>query len=172
MKYKHTIVNNWKNNLILIKKEHQIINLENCILKIQEKGLLEQLFVLFDEIGLKQLFLKSLKTSVKEYPLEGQIILYELLIQKIKEESEIMLKKNPIIFKLELYIPKMYDLTLKLLFIWIYNVKINENKLKKDKNKQFFYLIYEFQKGEDLIKKEEIILKLLKKIQFYIKYAK
>jgi hypothetical protein len=65
--------------------------------------------------------------------------------------------------------PKLYEFDISLLLIWIYNVKLDKDKLLIDNNKQFFYLIYNFQeeKNEDL--KIDILIKLLKKIQLYIK---
>jgi hypothetical protein len=75
-------------------------------------------------------------------------------------------------FKIHLFMPKLYEIDIPLLIIWIYKVELNENKLKNDKKKQFFYLIYRFQKEEFDELRIKILIELLLKIQLFIKNAK
>ena len=172
--------NNWLEKLCLNKKERQIIKLEKLILDIKEKGLLITLLNLKKfQNEIKAVFkdeqfninIKDIEKLVKNN-VEKEIQFNALLEANIKDVSILMLEKNPIIFKLELYKPKLYELELEELIVWIYNVKIKQNKFNIDNKKQFYYLIYNFQQAESISKKQEILLKLLYKIQLYIKHAK
>lgn len=64
--------------------------------------------------------------------------------------------------------PILYELKIEQLIVWIFRVKINQEKLKKDENKQFFYLISKFQETGN----KKIFIDLLHKIQLYIKYKR
>lgn len=155
----------------MTKREEFIIKLENLIQSIKEQGLLITLHNLkkFNNEIKESFTEKEIQTIKKDYEIEKEV--YEILEANIKNISEIMVKKNPIIFKLELYKPKFHLLDIEELIVWIYYVNIKQEKLKIDNKKQFYYLIYNFQKAE-YKKKEEILLKLLYKIQLYIKHAK
>jgi hypothetical protein len=67
--------------------------------------------------------------------------------------------------------PNLVEITILNLIIWINNVEINEKKINIDKNKQFYYLINEFQKAKEIEEKEKILLELIPKIQKYVKYS-
>lgn len=89
---------------------------------------------------------------------------------RFNEFTIFLQNKNPLIFNLKLYMPKFSELDIKVLIIWIYKVEIKQEKLLKDNKKQFFYLIYNFQKEENEEKKIQLFINLLKKMQLYIKY--
>lgn len=154
------LIANFKTKIKELKVKQLISEIEKLILEINQKGLREALYS-FKEI-------KKEKNNNEEEMFNKLLDLDE----NIKNISELMLKKNPIIFKLELYKPKIYELTIEQLIVWIYKVEIKEEKLKMDNKKQFYYLIYKFQKEEKLEIKQSILLELLYKIQLYIKYAK
>lgn len=171
--------NNWLSKSNMNKKEQFIIKLENLIQNIKENGYLIALLNLNKFNNEIKEYLKAENLNIKptniknimKNDIEIEKQFYVLLEINIKNISESLLKKNSIIFKLELYKPKFYLLELEELIVWIYNVNIKEEKLKKDNKKQFYYLIYNFQKAENT-KKQEIFLELLYKIQLYIKNAK
>lgn len=153
-KSKFFLIDQFKIQIIELKKEKMISNLEKLIIEIKNKGLLMGLFSLKD-------IKKESKTNTEQELSD--------IINKIYTD---LYKKNPILFKLELHMPKLYEFTLEQLIIWIYKVEVNGNKIKKDEKKQFFYLIYQFQSAKTIPEQQSILLNLLQKIQLYIKNAK
>ena len=145
------LINQFKIQIKKLKKERMISNLENLIVEINKKGLLMGLF--------------SLKVIKKESVNNTEQELSDI-INKIYID---LYKKNPILFKLELYMPKLYEFSLEQLIVWIYKVELKQEKIKKDEKKQFFYLIYQFQNAQTISEQQSILLKLLKKFQLYLK---
>lgn len=105
--------------------------------------------------------LESFKESAYQYALKA--------FDKMYNEA---IKFNPIIFKLHLFMPKLYEIDWQILIIWIYKVELKAAKLKSDNKKQFFYLIQKFQNESLEDKRLDIFIELLQKIQLYIKNAK
>ena len=119
------IVNNWLNKIHINQKEQQIINIEKLIQSIKEKGLLISLLKLErlkneikDDVKKENLNIgaKTIKEMIKDNK-EMEEKLNVLLEVKIKNISEVWQKQNPIIFKLELYKPKLHLLEL---IVWLF----------------------------------------------------
>jgi hypothetical protein len=114
-----------------------------------------------------------MKKKVNNYNLkEESNRILNIIKTQIETESQKMLAKNPIVFKLELCKPNLHEKTCKEILIWIHKVQIIESKLKKDNKKQFYYLIYKYEKEENIQEKQKVLLELLYKIQLYKKNAR
>lgn len=161
----------------------QMIKIEELKNKIKERGILKVYLELFESNIISfykwydDEFVKDYTSSeifeTLEKKSEIDIEDIDKLMQKvILQAYDIVLKKNLIYFKLELYMPKLKEISMKELIIWILYVEINETKLINDKSKQFYYLISKVQKASSIKDSELDLLELLKKIQLYIKHAR
>lgn len=155
-KGKYQLIKGFKIQIQDFKKEKIILDIETLIEIINKKDLIIGL------LSLEKFKQKALIFSYEELELNK-------VIDKIAKE---LFEKNVIIFKLDLYMPKLYEFTIEELIVWINKVEVKQDKLKKDNKKQFFNLIYEYQNVIEIEKKQLFLLKILKKIQKYIKYAR
>lgn len=153
-KGKHKLIKGFKIQIEDIKKEKMILEVVNLIESINKTDFIIGLF------------------SLEKFKQEALILNYEELNKVIDKKANELLKKNAIIFKLDLWMPKLYEFTIEELIVWINKVDVKPYKLKKDKKKQFFYLIYEYQNIIELEKKQLFLLEILKKIKKYIRYAR
>jgi hypothetical protein len=159
----------WKEKANKIRekvKENKIQELEALRILIEKKSLVIALASLLKVEKLEQ------QIDVKSISEDDKMLILNALENKIKEKAELMKNKNIIIFKLELCKPNLMEKTLLEIIVWIYNVNIKQEKLKKDNKKQFYYLIYNYQQAKMIKEKEEILLELLYKMQLYIKNAR
>lgn len=146
-----------KNTLHLNEKHNALIAIENLIIFLKNENSLKKMLIKY--------FLDENITIVNEAD-------YKYALKTFNNLYDETIKFNPIMFKVHLFIPKLYEIDIQLLIIWIYKVELDENKLKTDNRKQFFYLIHKFQKEESDEIRIKILIELLSKIQLFIKNAK
>ena len=133
-----------------VKKKKIIFNIEQLILNINKIGLLNSLFSL-----------KKFKKATNNYT-------YDELIKIINKMAADLYFKNVLLFKVEKYQLKLYELTIEQLIVWLYTVNIEAEISKKDKKKKICYLIKKFQKAQHS-EKEKLLLEVLHAIQQFIK---
>lgn len=161
------------NYLVLNKnkgKQQLIKGFKIQINELKRAKIISEIGNLIENINKKELVMGLF--SLDKFKQEALVFSYEELNKVINKIAKDIYENNVIFFKLELNMPKLYEIKIEQLIVWIYKVEIKEEKLKKDNKKQFFYLIYKFQKAIEIKEKQTILLELLYKIQLYIKNAR
>ena len=131
--------------------------------------------------------INKLKESIKKEGIES-VIKILFLKNNIKIDLKLNNNKNKYIFMLKKYSNEIdknnyiQDLKYGLpdfnifssfdIINWIFNVKINEEKLLNKNSKYFFKNIYDIQKEESIEKINELIIIILDKLIKYIHYRK